>query len=183
MKKKFLLIAVVIVAMLFVACGNKQEGMGGASTQAGSAVDNQKVTLAEGEKMPNVVVETNKGTTFDLSATNKPVLINFWATWCPPCNEEMPGLQNLYEEYGKDMEFVLINLGESKETIQEFLIENEFFTFPIGYDPEQVYGEKFDIMAIPTTFIVGKDKKIKNLIVGARPEEDFKGFIEAAINE
>lgn len=181
MKKKILLIAIVIMGLALSACGNKTQNA--SSGQEGNTAETQKVTLAEGVTMPNVVVETNKGTTFDLSTIEKPVLINFWATWCPPCNAEMPGLQNLYEKYGKDMDFILINLGESKETIQDFLIENEIYTFPIGYDQDQTYGTEFDIEAIPTTFIIGKDKKIKNYLVGSRDEADFKNFIEAAIKE
>lgn len=152
-------------------------------TTTKSKTDLQNYDLAEGMDMPNVVLETNKGTTFELSKTDKPVLINFWATWCPPCRAEMPGLQNLYEEYGSKIDFVMVDLGESKETVQDFLVENEIYTFPVAYDVDDTYGFKFNITAIPTTFIVGKDKKIKNLIGGMRSEAQYKEFIEKAINE
>ena len=139
--------------------------------------------LSEGMDMPNVVVDTNKGTTFNLSISDKPALINFWATWCPPCRTEMPGFQNLYEEYGSKMNFVMIDLGEQKEVVQDFLVENEIYTFPVAYDIENTYGFKFNIMSIPTTYIVGKDKKIKHLIIGMRTEEQYKELIENVINE
>lgn len=170
-----------MVLLLSVACSKGND----------VAIENQSETtkeivsydLTEGMDMPNVVVETNKGNNFDLSKTDKPALINFWATWCPPCREEMPSLQNLYEEYGNKIDFVMIDSGETKEAVQSFLVENEVYTFPIGYDTDNTYGFKFNIMAIPTTYIVGKDKKIKNVIVGMRTEEQYKEFIEKAIIE
>ena len=148
-----------------------------------STADLQNYDLAEGMDMPNIVIDTNKGNTFDLSKTDKPALINFWATWCPPCRAEMPGLQNLYEEYGNKIDFVMVDLGESKEAVEDFLVENEIYTFPIAYDIDNTYGFKFNITGIPTTYIIGKDKKIKNLIVGMRTDKQYKEFIEKVINE
>lgn len=145
--------------------------------------DSQIYDLAQGMKMPNVKVETNKGTTFELNKTNKPVFINFWATWCPPCRMEMPGLQSLYEEYRDKVDFVMINLGETRETIEDFLIENELYTFPIGYDVNDTYGLRFGIIGIPTTYIIDKNKVISNYVVGARDEKQFKEYIEEVIKK
>lgn len=144
-------------------------------------VDDAIFDISAGMTMPNVKVETNKGKDFELSKTNKPVLMNFWTTWCPPCRMEMPGLQSLYEEYGDRVDFIMINLGETKETIQDFLVENEIYTFPIGYDEKEVYGIKFVMTSIPTTFIIDRDKKLKNYIIGARPEEQFREYIEEVL--
>ena len=145
--------------------------------------DSQIYDLAQGMKMPNVKVETNKGTTFELNKTNKPVFINFWATWCPPCRMEMPGLQSLYEEYRDKVDFVMINLGETRETIEDFLVENELYTFPIGYDVNDTYGLRFGIIGIPTTYIIDKNKVISNYVVGARDEKQFKEYIEEVIEK
>ena len=145
--------------------------------------DSQIYDLAQGMKMPNVKVETNKGTTFELNKTNKPVFINFWATWCPPCRMEMPGLQSLYEEYRDKVDFVMINLGETRETIEDFLVENELYTFPIGYDVNDTYGLRFGIIGIPTTYIIDKNKVISNYVVGARDEKQFKEYVEEVIKK
>ena len=147
------------------------------------ATDNATYDLEEGLKMPNIILETNKDKTFNLFETEKPVLINFWATWCPPCREEMPGLQDLYEQYGKKIDFMMINLGESKATVQDFLIESEKFTFPVAYDIINDYGYKFNIMAIPTTILIGKDKVIKKYLLGARSKEQFEEYIKEFIAE
>lgn len=194
--KKILVYTIFIVSVLFAfSCTKKHTEIlndnsiletAGANEQKGSTAkiykeDEVIFDMAEGMTMPNVKVETNKGKDFDLSKTNKPVLMNFWATWCPPCRMEMPGLQSLYEEYSDRVDFVMINLGETKETIQDFLVENEIYTFPIGYDTNNYYGNKFVMTSIPTTFIISKDKVLKNYIIGARPEEQFREYIEAVI--
>ena len=194
--KKILTCTIFIISVLFVfscakkhteALNNKQsQDAAGTVRQDDSATKQYKdddvyFDMVVGMTMPNVKIETNKGVDFDLSKTNKPVLMNFWATWCPPCRMEMPGLQSLYEEYGDKVDFVMINLGETKETIQDFLVENEYYTFPIGYDTNNYYGNKFVMTSIPTTFIIGKDKILRNYIIGARPEEQFREYIEEAI--
>lgn len=182
--KKIIIFAMMFLLLISSSC--KKNSSLANSEGVENTVENNYNTnynLREGIEMPNVVAQTNKDETFDLSSIDKPALINFWATWCPPCREEMPSLQSLYEEYGDRIEFVMINEGESKEAIQDFLVENEFYTFPIGYDEENIYALKFNLIGIPTTCIVGKDKKIKNYIVGGRPKEQFREYIEKAINE
>ena len=194
--KKILVYIISILSILSVfACTKKQAKIlndnsileaAGANEQIESTAkiykeDDVIFDMAAGMTMPNVKIATNKGADFDLSKSNKPVLMNFWATWCPPCRMEMPGLQSLYEEYSDRVDFVMINLGETKETVQDFLVENEFYTFPIGYDTNNYYGNKFVMTSIPTTFIISKDKVLKNYIIGARPEEQFREYIEAVI--
>ena len=182
------LLFIVLSLVIFNSCAKKVEIAendfnNNDGEMVESTADLQNYDLAEGMDMPNIVIGTNKGTTFDLSKTDKPALLNFWATWCPPCRAEMPGLQNLYEEYGNKIDFVMVDLGESKEAVEDFLVENEIYTFPIAYDIDNTYGFKFNITGIPTTYIIGKDKKIKNLIVGMRTDKQYKEFIEKVINE
>ena len=178
-----IILSLLLLILIVASCKNVSSN---GSTKEASEGAEEKITtydLKVGDSMPNIVVETNKGTTFDLSKVEKPVLVNFWATWCPPCRAEMPGLQNLYDEYKDKIDFVMINVGETNDDISAFLNENNTYTFPIGYDPNTRYAETFKITGIPTTFIVGKDKVIKSYIIGMESENNFKNFIEKAINE
>lgn len=86
------------------------------------------------------------------------VLVNFWATWCPPCIAEMPSLQELYEDYGDTVTFVFVS-NEPREVIQEFLNTNEY-TFNV-FSSISDYPDIFDVTSIPRTFLIDKEGYIR----------------------
>lgn len=185
MKVKFKSLMMFFVVCLLISCSKNNNDLNIESNDIITdevETESDNYNLSEGMKMPSIKVETNKGTIFDLSNIDKPVFINFWTTWCPPCREELPFIQNLYEEYAEKMDFILIDLNETKATVQDFLIENEIFTFPIGYDIDGVYGDKFNIISIPTTFIIDKDKIIKHYVIGMRTEEQYRKYINDVLS-
>ncbi|WP_452222464.1 TlpA family protein disulfide reductase [Lacinutrix salivirga] len=92
------------------------------------------------------------------SAKNKVVLVNFWATWCPPCIAEMPSLQALYTDYKDDVEFVFIS-NEALEVVQTF-IEKKDYTFTTVKPLEQPKTEQFSVSGIPRTFLISKTGEI-----------------------
>ena len=99
----------------------------------------------------------------------KPVLLNFWATWCGPCRMEMPFLQLTYEEWSdKGLVVLAVDVGESQPTVKEF-IERFVFTFPVLLDPGQEVALMYNIRAFPTTFFIDADGKIQDIQVGAFP--------------
>lgn len=87
----------------------------------------------------------------------KVVFLNFWATWCPPCIAEMPGIQALYEDYGhrEDIVFVMVTLDEDIDKARKFLINREF-TFE-AYRLNGLRPESFRSEVIPTTYVLDKD--------------------------
>ncbi|MGC9472006.1 MAG: TlpA family protein disulfide reductase [Bacteroidales bacterium] len=85
------------------------------------------------------------------------IFLNFWATWCPPCIAEMPSIQNLYNEYGKQVQFVLVT-REDVATVQDFLDRNEY-NLPV-YFQEYREPELFGSSSIPTTFILSRDGRV-----------------------
>jgi thiol-disulfide isomerase/thioredoxin len=91
----------------------------------------------------------------------KLVLLNFWATWCPPCVEEIPSLGRLQKAFSKDDLVVLsVDIGESKKEVQAFL-QQVPADFPVLLDPDGSTVEQWKVIAFPTTFVIGRDGIIK----------------------
>lgn len=113
---------------------------------------------------------------------NKVIFLNFWASWCPPCKEEMPYIQELYEEYGKnknDVIFLGVN-NENPLVMKKFLAENGY-TFPSVNDLDENVFINYQVSVFPTTFIIGKDGKISSYIFGGMTKEKMRSSIEKAI--
>ena len=115
----------------------------------------------------------------------KTVFLNIWATWCPPCREEMPYINELYKEYGENQEDVVIlgvaapNLGDegSEEHIIEFL-EEHGHEFPVVMDNDALYVWGYGISAFPSTLIIDKDGYIARYVRGAMDKETMQLLIE-----
>jgi peroxiredoxin len=97
----------------------------------------------------------------------KPVLINFWSTGCPPCHDEMPYLQEIYDEWsGTELCLLAINIGDSPAKVEEFM-QGYSFTLPVLLDTEQGVALKYNIRYIPTTFLIDREGIIRATRVGA----------------
>lgn len=120
----------------------------------------------------------------------KVVFLNFWATWCPPCKEEMPIIEELYKEFGENKNDVIIlgitnpvteenPNGQDKniDEIKYFLQENNY-SFPTVFDKTGIYFDNFKIRAFPTTYIIGKDGEIKTAIPGAMTKQQMLKLIK-----
>ena len=109
----------------------------------------------------------------------KVVLLNFWATWCPPCRQEMPSMQKLYEKM-KNEKFQMISINiekTSKENLAVFMKKNKY-TFPVLMDPMDLVSSQYGIISIPTTFIIDKSGFIAKKIIGSFEWDD-----EGMVNE
>ena len=97
-------------------------------------------------------------------AKGQVVLLNFWATWCPPCIAEMPGLQELYDDYGDKVTFLFVAQDQEKR-VEKFILKKEY-TLPVYYEksttPKQLFSK-----SIPSTYLIGKDGKIVVAKTGA----------------
>ena len=116
-----------------------------------TAAENSVEAVWNGDSAMDFSAQTNAGDTFTLSEqAGNVVLINFWATWCGPCVEEMPALQDLYEEYGDsdNVRIILINAGESSQTVHRFLSQNGY-TMPCIYDTDNTVNDQYGVMGIP----------------------------------
>jgi len=104
----------------------------------------------------------------------KTVILNFWATWCPPCREEMPSMQRAYEAVsGDDITLVAINVGEDAETIREFL-ESYPVEFPLPMDLDSSVVLSYPVKGLPTTFVIDPDGRLAYVATGGREWDDPK---------
>jgi peroxiredoxin len=99
----------------------------------------------------------------------KIVLLNFWATWCPPCLEEMPAMERLWRTH-KDAGFVLVAVSVDRDPkkVAPFVAEHKL-TFPVALDTSMSAAERYGVRALPASFILGKDGVLTALALGPRP--------------
>jgi thiol-disulfide isomerase/thioredoxin len=102
------------------------------------------------------------------SYRGKVILLNFWATWCPPCRAEMPSMQRLYESLeGEAFEIVAVDLQESERAVRDFVKEYGL-TFPVLIDSTGKVGATYGARSIPTTYLVDADGNAIGYLVGSR---------------
>ncbi len=116
------------------------------------------------------------------SFDGKVIVVDFWASWCSPCIKEIPHFIELQEKYKDNVLFIGLNVGENEIQIREF-VKTMGINYVIGYsnsDIEKYFG---GITGLPTTFIIGKDGKIKIKAIGYRSKEWFENQIVSALRE
>ena len=138
--------------------------------------------LEEGDIAPDFTAELSGGGSFKLSDhDDKTVIVNFWATWCGPCVNEMPAFEMLKNDEIKDLEIVCINCMEDKGSVDRFVSENGY-TFNIGYDEDGRIMSYYPTDGIPYTLVVKKGK-ISDIFVGAMDAETQYAEYKNAISE
>ena len=133
---------------------------------------------------PDFTIPLLAGGEFTLSQHRGTVVVlNFWASWCPPCVAKMPSTQASSENFGDQVIFLGINIGESLDLVQEF-IEEGGYTFPIGLDEGRViHGDLYPSPGIPFTVVVDRDGVIVGELIGWNDDiaEELYAMIESAL--
>ena len=148
-------------------------------TQAHSPEVNQQITSFTLKNTKNETIN------FEKFRQNKVVLLNFWATWCKPCTDELPLLEKLHQHYKTDDFTVLaINIDDDVESARK-MIENLKLTLPIAFDREQRVVEQFHITIMPTTYLIDRKGKIRYLHHGffAHTEQTYETQIINLLSE
>lgn len=111
----------------------------------------------------------------------KPIVLNFWASWCPPCKEEMPAFEKLYQEKGGEIQFLMVDMVDgSQETLEKgsSYVEEQGFTFPVYYDTDMDMAYQYGVTSLPTTLLIDSDGYIVGYQKGAISEEILRTAIE-----
>jgi len=127
---------------------------------------------------------TPDGSSFRLSEQRgKVVLVNFWATWCPPCLEEMPAMERLWRRH-KDAGFVLVavSLDTDGKKVPPFVNARKF-SFPVALDPKMAVAEKYGVRALPSSFVLDRDGTVTGIALGPRAWDDraAHGLVQAML--
>ncbi len=132
----------------------------------GAAAAVESIPL-QGHPAPDFTLQTLDGKTLRLSdLRGNAVVLNFWATWCPPCQAEMPELQAVHDAYSTGGLIVLgVNQSEEPATVRAFLDERGL-TFPVVLDSQYAASQLYQVNSLPTTFFIDRNGVIHGVVIG-----------------
>lgn len=167
-----LIVVIIAVILLLPSCGNR-------NAKKSAETDTESTTLVKaGETAPDFTVELVDGSQLSLKELRgKVVLLNFWATWCPPCRQELTRVQkDIIDRFaGKEFVFLPVSRGEKRETVEAFR-EKTGYTFPMGLDSARTVYDRYASNYIPRNFLIDKTGKVILATVGY-DEEEFDALI------
>jgi thiol-disulfide isomerase/thioredoxin len=133
---------------------------------------------------PNLILEDLSGNTVSLKDyAGSVVLVNLWATWCPPCKEEMPTLQAFYEKYKNDgFVLIAINQEETREVVQPF-VEQYGLTFPVWLDIEWLAEREFNTSNLPSSYVIDQSGQVRLMWIGSISKQNLEKYIPNIITE
>ena len=184
MIRKFLP-AIIIIAILFIGCGKSEKTNKLNRTGNSSTTTNYQVAR-KGSKMPDFTAKTIDGTSFKISDyRGKVLIVDIWATWCPPCKKEIPGFINIVKKYPKsDISIVGISMDNriSKSQLQGF-VEKSGMNYPVVLITENrlLMSVFADVRNIPTTYIIDADGIVRDRVVGMAPQSYFENRIQSIL--
>ena len=152
------------------------------SSEAESLSSSEQSSQEQLSMAPDFTVSNAAGEDVALSDNfGKPIVLNFWASWCSPCKQEMPHFQTLYEEMGGDITFMMVNMTDmSSETVEsgsEYISE-EGFSFPVYYDIYQEAAMTYAVSSIPTTYFLDDEGYLVARAIGMIDEETLRRGID-----
>lgn len=150
-------------------------------------VNEEKEEKIEKEKASDFTVIDNVGNEVKLSDYfGKPIVVNFWATWCPPCKSELPYFDKMYQEYDDEVEFLMVNLTDGKsdtvDSVKSFISQYDY-KFPVYFDTMFEAAYAYNLYAIPRTVFIDKDGNINASFSGAISEKKLKENIDKILEK
>ncbi len=174
---KKILVLLIISTLLLVGCSNKEN--------SSSDVSEDTTTENKNKEMPNPKFYTLEGEEVDLASfKGKPLVLNLWASWCPPCKEELPNFNEAYKANNLEVEFACVSLvdgrNETPESAINFINENNY-ELPFYLDSAQQVAYAFKVTSIPVTYFINSDGTEYMKHVGLITEEQLQKRIEELI--
>ena len=193
MNKKLLLILCLTLALVLIGAGALYNSLAGSVQLGGLAttpLETQAPTQVPTE--PSVASPTESGETqpteppaniapdfllLDMEGNQvtlasffgKPIILNFWASWCGPCKMEMPEIQKFYEQYGEEIHFLLVSVDDSVDAAKGF-IADEGYTFPVFFDATSMGAYAYGASSIPLTYFIDAEGNLTAYYMGAMNE-------------
>ncbi len=191
MKQKRTLVILILVIVLLLAGGTVAYRTLSRLTEPTVPYDPPAQSDVTGEVQaksaaPDFTVYNADGSTATLAEkAGKPVFINFWATWCPPCRSELGDINKAFETYGDKIEFMMVNLtdgynGETQPTVEAFVAENGY-RFPVYFDLDSSAAIAYGVRSIPTTVLVGSDGTLLHTQMGVMSESQIEAFMQSLL--
>jgi thiol-disulfide isomerase/thioredoxin len=201
MNKKTILILCLVFVLVLVGAGALYNSLAG-SVQLGGlatmppeteaptessvedtpAVTDTQPKEPEKYRAPDFTMLDMDGNEVALSSFfGKPIILNFWASWCGPCKSEMPDIQNFYEQYGEDVHFLIVNCTDgSRETVDSAkkFIEDTDYTFPVYFDTTYMGAYTYGASSIPLTYFIDADGNMAAYYMGAMSESILRQGVD-----
>ncbi len=195
-KNTKLIITIIVFALVLVLAffGYKELSRNYSPGDAANVTDDSKIEEqmdvpdeVEEEKFvaPDFTVYDADGEAVSLSdQLGKPVVINFWASWCGPCRSELGDFDEVAAEYEDDVIFMMVNLTDgSRETVEgvKDFVKNEGYSFPVYFDTDYSAAQAYAVRSIPLTVFVDAEGNLTDGHVGAMSKSKLKEYIEVLI--
>ena len=178
-KKGFLIGLLLCCALVFAGCGGAET----AARSDGNTVE-QQLSLKAGMTAPDLALTSFGGQAVQLATLyqDKPVYLNFWASWCPPCVRELPDIERAYETYGKDVHFAAVAIDAKSDDAAAFL-ERKNFTMPAYYAAGEQVNRDYHVDAVPLSLLIATGGRIVAVRIGAMTGKELAEFLAPALDK
>lgn len=177
--------SVVVAAaagLVLSSCGAGSDAPGATATVphgGPSASQTQQPAAEDGTAAPQVTFEMFDGTTGSLSDHygDRPLIVNFWASWCPPCVTEMPDIEQVHQHLGEQVNFLGINTQDGEQDARR-LVDETGVTYPLAWDRQGEIFQAFGVFGMPSTFYISSEGQIVGRHTGLLTREALEEQID-----